>query len=84
MEEFGPFYTIVDENFAPESLIENSSFVISKPISTIAFAAAQFGIPAIFLDPTQNLSQNDPGLRNLPVARNCSDLKAFFLSHMPT
>jgi polysaccharide biosynthesis PFTS motif protein len=78
--EFGVFYTVVDENVAPESLIENSSFVVSKPISTIAFSAAQHGVPAIILDPTGNIRRDDPGLRNIPVARHSSELTAFFLS----
>lgn len=80
--EFGNFYTVVNEVVAPESLIENSSFVISKPISTIAFAAAQVGVPAIFLDPTGNVSEKDPGLRGLPLAHTSSDLSSFFLNKL--
>jgi polysaccharide biosynthesis PFTS motif protein len=79
-DEFGVFYTVVDEDVAPESLIENSSFVISKPISTIAFAAAHDGVPTIFLDPTGNVCKNDPGLRGLPLAQKSSDLSSFFLT----
>ena len=82
MEEFGVFYRVVDEDVAPESLIENSSFVISKPISTIAFAAAHRGVPTIFLDPTGNVSESDPGLRGLPLAHKSSDLSSFFLNKL--
>jgi hypothetical protein len=81
-DEFGDFYTVVDENVAPESLIENSSFVVSKPISTIAFSATQYGVPAIILDPTGKLRRDDPGLRNLPVAQQSAELAAFFLSRI--
>jgi polysaccharide biosynthesis PFTS motif protein len=82
MEEFGDFYRVVDEDVAPETLIENSSFVISKPISTIAFAAAHGGVPTIILDPTGNVSESDPGLRGLPLAHTSSDLSSFFLNKL--
>lgn len=77
--EYGEVYSVVDEDIAPECLIEKSSFVISKPISTIAFAAVERGVPTIILDPTGNILRNDPGLRDLPLAQNRADLTAFLL-----
>ena len=72
--EFGGLYLVVDEDIAPESLIENSSFVISKPISTTAFIALGMGIPSIVFDPTGNLQKSDPGLRTLMLAHNHSEI----------
>ena len=72
--EFGGLYLVVDEDIAPESLIENSSFVISKPISTTAFIALGMGIPSIVFDPTGNLQKSDPGLRTLTLAHNRSEI----------
>jgi len=72
--EFGGLYLVVDEDIAPESLIENSSFVISKPISTTAFIALGMGIPSIVFDPTGNLQKSDPGLRTLMLAQNRSEI----------
>jgi polysaccharide biosynthesis PFTS motif protein len=56
-------------------MIEISSLVVSKPISTTAILANQLNVPSIILDPTRNVRADDPGLRKCQLAYDYEDLK---------
>jgi polysaccharide biosynthesis PFTS motif protein len=73
--EFGNIYLPLDEDISAYSMIEISSLVVSKPISTTAILANQLNVPSIILDPTRNVRADDPGLRKCQLAYDYEDLK---------
>lgn len=79
---FGNRYQEVEEDFSPESLIDYSQLVISKPISTVSFIAKQRGCDAIFFDPTGNLNKSDPALRGLFLASNSEEIKEYIANNL--
>jgi polysaccharide biosynthesis PFTS motif protein len=74
--EYGGLYQQVDESYSAHSLVAISRAVVSKPFSTPAFYARQIGVPSFFLDPTGNISVEDPGLRQCHLVNGKLDLKA--------
>jgi len=70
-------YELVDESERAETLILASDIVIAKPISTVALLARQLSKPVCYLDPTGMISQDDPGLRGIKIARSKNELVEF-------
>jgi polysaccharide biosynthesis PFTS motif protein len=72
---YSQIYHQIEPNYSADSIIEHSSVVVSKPLSTTAFIASQLNIPSLFFDPTGKVKVDDLGLRKCGLAHNHTDLK---------